>query len=189
MSGPKLKKYGSLILLLLVLALAVFFLKAYYDGSFYSRESLQMYLLSFGIIAPLILTLIQAMQVVIPVLPGWLGSIVGAYAFGCMGGFWCNYIGISLGSIIAFFIARVYGQGIVRHMFSKKKYKKWTTRIAEKKSYTLFLFVAMLLPLFPDDFLCYFTGLTNMKPKKFILIILLGKPWCLLAYSIFFSHI
>ena len=158
MSGTKLKRYGSLILLLSVVGLAVFFLKAYYDGSFDSKESLQLYLQGFGMLGPLVLTLIQAMQVVIPILPGFLGSIVGAYAFGCMGGFWCNYIGISLGSIIAFFIARVYGQSIVKHMFSEKKYKKWTTRIAERKSYTLFLFLAMLLPLFPDDFFCYFTG-------------------------------
>ena len=189
MNGAKLKKYGSIILLLSVLGLAVFFLKAYYDGRFDSKESLQAYLLGFGILAPLILTAIQAMQVVIPILPGFLGSIVGAIAFGCMEGFWCNYIGISVGSIIAYYIARVYGQGIVRHMFSEKKYEKWTSRIAESKSYTVMLFVAMLLPLFPDDFFCYFTGLTNMKPKKFILIVLLGKPWCLLAYSIFFSSI
>ena len=189
MSGAKLKKYGSIVLLLSVAGLAAFFLKAYYDGCFDSKESLQAYLLGFGILAPLVLTLIQAMQVVIPILPGFLGSIVGAYAFGCMEGFWCNYIGISVGSIIAFYIARIYGQSIVKHMFSEKKYKKWTTRIAESKSYTFMLFVAMLLPLFPDDFFCYFSGLTNMKPKKFILIVLLGKPWCLLAYSIFFSHI
>ena len=188
MSGAKLKKYGSIILLLSVLGLAAFFIKAYYDGCFDTKETLQAYLMRFGIFGPLVLTLIQAMQVVVPILPGFLGSIVGAYAFGCMEGFWCNYIGISAGSIVAFYIARIYGQSIVRHMFSEKKYKKWTTRIAERKSYTMFLFLAMLLPLFPDDFFCYFTGLTNMKPKKFILIILLGKPWCLLAYSIFFSY-
>ena len=44
-----------------------------------------------------------------------------------------------------------------------------------------------LRPLFPDDFLCYFSGLTNMSFKKFALIIVLGKPWCLLIYSIVFS--
>ena len=90
MSGAKLKKYGSIILLLSVLGLAAFFIKAYYDGCFDTKETLQAYLMRFGIFGPLVLTLIQAMQVVIPILPGFLGSIVGAYAFGCMEGFWCT---------------------------------------------------------------------------------------------------
>ena len=43
--------------------------------------------------------------------------------------------------------------------------------------------MAMLLPLFPDDFLCYLTGVSKMTAKRFIWIIVLGKPWCILAYS------
>ena len=49
--------------------------------------------------------------------------------------------------------------------------------------------MAMLLPLFPDDFLCYLTGVSKMTAKRFIWIILLGKPWCILAYSLGFSLI
>lgn len=187
--GTRIKKYGSATLIAILLCLVIFFLKAYFDGSFNSKESLQTYILSFGILAPLVLTLIQAMQVVVPILPGFLGSIVGAMAFGCMGGFWCNYIGISLGSIIAFFLARVYGKSAMEGLFSKKKYEKWTTWIEKMKCYSFILFLGMLLPLFPDDFFCYFTGLTQMKAKKFIWIVMLGKPWCLLFYSIMFSAI
>lgn len=187
--GTRLKKYGSATLVTILLCLVAFFLKAYFDGSFNSKESLQTYILSFGILAPLVLTLIQAMQVVVPILPGFLGSIVGAMVFGCMGGFWCNYIGISLGSIIAFFLARVYGKSVMEGLFSKKKYEKWITWIEKKKCYSFILFLGMVLPLFPDDFFCYFTGLTQMKAKKFIWIVMLGKPWCLLFYSIMFSAI
>ena len=57
----------------------------------------------------------------------------------------------------------------------------------KSKSYGWFLFLATLLPLFPDDFLCYFSGLVKMDKKKFIWIIILGKPWCILAYSIAFG--
>ena len=72
---------------------------------------------------------------------------------------------------------------VVLLMFPRKEYDKWSTRIKKGKSYDIFLFVATLLPLFPDDFLCYFSGLVKMDKKKFIWIILLGKPWCILAYS------
>ena len=47
--------------------------------------------------------------------------------FGAAGGFWCNYIGISAGSIIAFWLARKYGSGLVSRMFPGEKYEKWAT--------------------------------------------------------------
>ena len=66
--------------------------KAYLDGEFESVETLQIYIKSFGLFAPLILIVIQALQVIIPILPGFLGCAVGAVLFGSAGGFWCNYI-------------------------------------------------------------------------------------------------
>ena len=86
--------------------LCLFMIKAGLEGKFNSVETLQQYIKGFGILAPMILILIQAFQVVVPVLPGFLGCIVGAVLFGAMGGFWCNYIGICAGSIIAFALAR-----------------------------------------------------------------------------------
>ena len=136
----------------------LFFVKQFFNQKFDSVESLQNYMKGFGIAAPLMLTLFQAVQVVIPVLPGYLGCAAGAIAFGSMTGFWCNYIGISLGSVIAYFLAKKYGIDIVTAMF-------------------------------PDDFLCYFSGLMKMNSKKFIWIIILRKPWCILAYSIVFGLI
>lgn len=91
-----------------------------FDQKFDSVESLQNYMKGFGIAAPLVLTLFQALQVVVPVLPGYLGCAAGAVAFGSMTGFWCNYVGISAGSIIAYFLARRYGMDIVLAMFPKK---------------------------------------------------------------------
>lgn len=164
-------------------------LKAYFDGKFDSVESLQSYIAGFGLFAPLILILIQAGQVVVPVLPGFLGCAVGAVLFGSSGGFWCNYIGICSGSIIAFFLAKRFGTSLVRSLFPGDKYEKWSTWAAKSKSYTMLLFTGMVLPLFPDDFFCYFSGLTKMTARKFIWIIIIGKPWCILAYSLGFSLI
>ncbi len=159
------------------------------NRKFDSAESLRLYMKQFGVAAPLFLTGFQAFQVVVPVVPGYLGCAAGALAFGTVTGFWCNYIGISAGSVIAYFLARKYGMDIVLTMFSRKQYEKWSGLVKKSRSYDAFLFVATLLPLFPDDFLCYFSGLMNMDRKKFIWIIILGKPWCILAYSIAFGLI
>ena len=185
-STSRRKKIKVLSILLLVI-FAAFIIKKVADHHITSVDDLQKYVSSFGVMGPLVLTLFQAFQVIVPVLPGYLGCAAGAIAFGPAIGFWCNYIGISLGSIAAYFIAKKYGMDVITIMFSEKQYRKWSEKISKQKYYDAFLFVATLLPLFPDDFLCYFSGLIKMNAKKFIWIIILGKPWCILAYSLAFG--
>ncbi len=180
---------GSAFLLIFVLVLLVMLLKAYADGRFHSVESLQQYVQQFGPFGPVVLIGIQILQVLIPVLPGFFGCAVGSVLFGPNMGFWCNYIGIGGGSIIAFLLARRYGMPLLEDLFPSEKYEKWSKWASKSKSYTAFLFLAMLLPLFPDDYICYLTGVTRMTAKKFVWIIILGKPWCILAYCLGFSLI
>lgn len=187
-NAAKLKNMLTAALVFLLLLTALFMLKGMLDGHFRSIQTLRAYVSSFGIFAPVILITIQALQVVLPILPGFLGCIVGAGLFGAAGGFWCNYIGISAGSIIAFLLARQFGVGLVKLMLPLDKYTSFVSWVNNKRSYTAVLFAAILLPLAPDDFLCYFSGLTGMSAKKFIWIILAAKPWCILGYSIFFAY-
>jgi len=187
--AEKLKNILTAVLVFLLLLSGLFMVNGYFEGHFSSAGRLQAYIGSFGILAPLVLTVIQAIQVVLPVLPGFLGCIVGAALFGAAGSFWCNYIGISAGSIIAFFLARRFGADLVKRMAPTEKYRSWTDWVNKKKYYAAVLFLAILLPLAPDDFLCYFSGLTGMSAKRFIWIVVLGKPWCILAYSIFFAYL
>lgn len=187
--AEKLKNALTGLLVFLLLLTALFILKGYLDGHFRSIESMRAYVGEFGLFAPLILIVIQALQVVLPVLPGFLGCIVGAGMFGAMGGFLCNYIGISAGSVIAFLLAKRFGSGLVQQMVPMEKYHSFVVWIERKKCYTIILFLSILLPLAPDDFLCYFSGLMGMSTKKFTWIILSAKPWCILGYSIFFAYL
>ena len=75
------KKWITAFLLLMCLAFCAALFKAYLDGRFHSVETLQRYIAGFGLLGPVILTGIQAVQVVLPVLPGFLGCIVGAVLF------------------------------------------------------------------------------------------------------------
>ena len=183
------KKTASGLMIFLLAICSLFLIKAWSEGHFQSFETFRDYIVSFGALGPLILTLIQFLQVILPVLPGWLGCVVGAAIFGASSGFMINYIGISAGSIAAYFLARTFGVSIVQEMIPKEKYQKWVSWVNTKKSYTLVLFLSILLPLAPDDFLCYFSGLTSMSAKKFITIIIVAKPWCILAYCLFFAYL
>lgn len=182
------KKILLFILGCLLFVSIVFLLKAYREGHFSSVHNLRTYVKGFGVFAPAVLIMIQALQVVVPVLPGFLGSIVGTGLFGGWISFWCNYIGISIGSIIAFLLAKWLGNNLVRLLFPEEKYQKYVNWINQKRCYTRLLFWSILLPLAPDDFLCYFSGLSGMSTKKFVWIIILAKPWCLIFYSILFEY-
>ena len=180
---------ASCLLAVLALSFLMVLTRAFLDGEFDSVEALQKYIGKYGAAGPVFLTAFQAAQVVVPVLPGFLGCAAGSVMFGPAAGFWCSYIGISCGSVIAFFLARKYGMPLLEDLFDNAGCRRWSDWASGSRSYTAFLFLAMLLPLFPDDYLCYLTGVSRMTARKFIWIIVLGKPWCILAYCLGFSLI
>lgn len=154
-----------------------------YSGVFTSARTLQDAMISFGALAPLLFVLVQAVQVVIPILPGGISCLAGVVLFGAAAGFIYNYIGICIGSILAFALARSSGRPLLVKMFGQKKLEKYDQWTKKKNRFDRLFAAAIFLPVAPDDFLCYLAGTTTMPWKKFILIILLGKPFAILMYS------
>ena len=182
-------KTTIIICLCALLATSAFFLlRGWVGGDFRSMDSLRAYIDSFGVWAPVVLMLIQMCLTILPVCTSFTGCVVGGALFGAAGGFWTNYIGISAGSIIAFVLAKRCGIALVNRMLPMEKYTSYIEKINRSKSYPKLLFLAILLPMAPDNFLCYFSGLVDMPVRKFVAIILAAKPWCILFYSIFFAY-
>lgn len=171
----------SLLSLLVCIVVSVY---AYHLHLFTSQQALQAYIAGFGIAGVLIFILFQVVQVVIPILPGGLGCLGGVLLFGPWAGLFYNYIGICVGSVAAFFIARNCGKPILYSLFNEKtiaKYEKWT---GSNSKFTKWFAIAIFLPVAPDDFLCYLAGTTQMDWKKFTSVILLGKPFAIALYSL-----
>lgn len=187
--GLRLRRAFTAAALLLCGIVIVVIVRGYTEGCFSSPAAFMDYIDGYGIMGPVVLTMIQMFQVVVPVVPGMVGCAAGAILYGCIGGFLCNYIGISAGSILAFWLARKYGVEFVIKVTGEKAYHKYAGWVQKQKSYTWIFALMILLPLAPDDFFCYFTGLTKMSSKKFILIILAMKPWLIMIYSLVFSGI
>ncbi len=153
-------------------------------GLFTSAEKMSEFVSGFGKAGILVFIAFQAVQVVVPVLPGNLGCLAGVMMYGAGWGFVYNYIGICLGSMAAFGIAKMYGRPLIDRLFSEKliaKYEHWT---GEGSPFARLFAIAIFLPVAPDDFLCYLAGTTSMSWKRFIIIILLGKPAALALYSL-----
>lgn len=169
-----------------IVAIIFFIYFAVKERWFLDNEILLTKIKSFGLLAPLCFILIQMVQVVLPVIPGGASCLVGVMAFGAVGGFIYNYVGLVLGSICSFLLSRKFGMSIINKLFKEKDIKKALDKINNSK-YDLIFFLIILLPGLPDDLFCYISGITKMSLKKFTLIILICKPLTLLVYSICFQ--
>lgn len=153
-------------------------------GVLTSQERLRAMVESFGPAGGVLFTAFQAVQVVVPILPGGLGCLVGVLLFGPLWGFAYNYAGICIGSLLAFAVARSCGRPLLSLLFSEKtiqKYDHWTT---ERNRFARLFALAIFLPVAPDDFLCYLAGTTDMSWRRYTAIILLGKPFAIALYSL-----
>lgn len=156
----------------------------YIDGYLAQNESLANIIKSMGVWGPILFVLIQILQVAIPVLPGGVTTVAGVAIFGPFWGFVWNYVGICIGSLIGFALAKTYGKTILRMLFSPKTIETYEKKTGSDSNFAKYFAWAIFLPVAPDDFLCYLAGTTSMSYKTFIKIILLAKPASILAYSL-----
>ena len=153
-------------------------------GVLTSQERLQALVASCGMAGALLFTAFQAVQVVVPILPGGLGCLVGVLLFGPVWGFVYNYVGICIGSLLAFAVARNCGKPLLSLLFSEKTIQRYSHWTEEKGRFARLFALAIFLPVAPDDFLCYLAGTTEMSWGRYTAIILLCKPFAIALYSL-----
>ena len=168
------KNYTTLISILLLLILAII---GFQSGIFSSSDKMQLYLEKAGIWAPILFLVIQIVQVVV-------SCAISVIVFGPVYGFLYNYIGIVIGSTINFLLAKQYGKPFILKIVSIDTYEKYVSWTEKGMKFDILFTLAILFPGAPDDLLCLIAGLTPMSLKKFILILLLTKPFSLAIYSI-----
>lgn len=162
--------------------IVVLFVWGFSSGTFTSLDKLQAWVQGFGLFGPMLYIGAQIAQVVVPVIPGGVGIIAGPLLFGFWLGSFLNYLASVIGSIIDFYVGRHLGLPAIRSVFPAKivdRYVRWT----KHPNFARLFAVAIFLPVAPDDLLCYLAGTTGMRPRWFIMIIVLGKPWAVLVYS------
>jgi len=161
----------------------VFVIWAFQAGFFTNEQKFESVMNLLGPLAPIGFVLIQIVQTVIPLVPGSLTIPFGAFIFGHVGGFTLNFIGIMIGSLINFYLAKEYGRPLVRNLISEDQFNKYVGWIESNKNFDRLFAVGMFLPFSPADVLCYIAGLSNMKFKKYMLILLTSKPVTLIIYT------
>lgn len=156
-----------ILLLLYVLKVSGFFDKI--D----SVEDFRNYIESFGNIAVFMFILLQFLQVVVLPIPAFITVGAGVLLFGPFRGALYSCIGIITGSVVAFFIGRVFGYKVASWLVGKEDLDKGLETVKGKDKVVLtFMF---LFPFFPDDLLCIVAGITSMSSFYFIVMIFITR--------------
>jgi uncharacterized membrane protein YdjX (TVP38/TMEM64 family) len=140
---------------------------------FQTKEALRVYLESWGVWAPIVFVILQALQVVIAPIPGELTGIVGGFVFGGLVSIVYSTIGLTIGSLIAFAAARLIGLPFVKLVISEGTLEKFHF-VAEPRGIIASL-VLFVIPGFPKDILCYILGLSPMGYLTFLTVCGLGR--------------
>lgn len=174
----------KVLMIFIIIGVVTFVLYAIKLGIFQDKTLLIEYIKRFRILAPVCFILLQIFQVIIPVIPGGVSCLAGVLAFGPILGFVYNYIGLVIGSCMAYFLAKKYGLKLIEKLFKKETIDRYLKYI-QKNYFSKIFWLSIFLPGLPDDLLCYVAGISKMKFDKFLVIILMGKPLSLLSYSLF----
>lgn len=138
-----------------------------------SIDALREYISSFGAAAVLIFIAFQFLQVVVLPVPGSVSVGVGVALFGPLRCSIFSFIGIMAGSITAFALGRWVGYKAVCWVVGKDDLDKWLKKV-KGKDYLL-LSIMFLLPLFPDDVLCFIAGLSSMTWGYYLVMITITR--------------
>ena len=174
------------LLIIGILVLAIFLLLKHFGLTDLTREQIQAYIQSKGVIAPLIFILISFAQVTLIPIPGTITILAGIYLFGAWESFIYSYIGTLLGALVSFALGRLIGKPYVNWVTcGKEKTEQLMKKLDGREN--VFLFFAFLLPLFPDDILCAVAGALPVKWFTFTVMQVITRATSILGIMLFMS--
>lgn len=144
-------------------------------------ENIKIYILSFGIGAPLISFALMVFQSIIAPLPAFLITFANAALFGWVYGAMLSWFSAMVGAVLCFYIAKLLGREVVEKLTSKMALHSVDAFFEKHGVYAIL--IARLLPFISFDIVSYAAGLTNMKLRSFLIATGLGQLPATLIYS------
>jgi uncharacterized membrane protein YdjX (TVP38/TMEM64 family) len=163
----RLKSILVLIAIIIIIGVVSYFGYKY----FYQLDNLKALILGVGWLGPFIIFLASVFQIVIPTIPGEIVNFLSGYFYGPLFGVIICLIGTIVGALIAFFLSKRFGRPFVEKVIKKEQLEKFDNTM--KKSEAYYLLICLLLGL--PDLLYFMAGLTTMRYRLFIPIVILGR--------------
>lgn len=131
---------------------------------------------------------LQALQVLVALIPGGVIQILGGVLFGNFWGTVLCSLGILAGSAIVFFMVRRFGMPVVEAFIDRKGIKKFEF-LNDTKKLEITVFILFLIPGMPKDVLTYLAPLTKIKPSSFLALSMLGRFPAILLSIVFGANL
>ena len=173
---------ANVILMISILLYVIAYLNDWIE-LFSNPQNLREYIARAGVWGILLLFLITVLEIVVLPVPAAVTIVIGTYLYGSHVSFIVSVLGTIFGSIICFFLGRIFGKRLINWIIGEEKVSKYSNLIEQNGKFPFVLM--MLFPCFPDDILCMVVGLTNMSFRFFILAISLTRPVMVAFYAYF----
>jgi len=126
-----------------------------------------------GFWGPTILFVLFVLQVFLAFIPGQALMVASGYIYGFTGGMFITWFSLVVGGQAAFWLARRYGRGFAEKWVSSSVLDRWDRNAAAQS--IGFLAITLVLPLFPNDAMCYIAGLGKISSRRFLIANILGR--------------
>lgn len=144
-------------------------------------EKIKEYILSFGVMAPLISFFLMVFQAIVAPLPAFLITFANAALFGWLWGAALSWFSAMIGALVCFYIAKFLGRDVVEKLTSKMALESVDTFFEKHGTYAIL--IARLLPFVSFDVVSYAAGLTSMRLRAFLIATGIGQLPATLVYS------
>lgn len=174
------KKFVPIVKLLLLLGIVIAIpgnILLYHHemiDRFESFEDIILFLDQYHWQSILIYILIQAIQVIVSVIPGQAFQFAAGYLYTFFPGLLFSLIGAALGTWVSFSLAKVLGKDAVHLFIGEQKTAYYVERLNSKKAYAI-VFLLYLIPGLPKDIVSYAAGVSEMKFKPFFTFSMMGR--------------
>lgn len=165
-----------LVLLAIVIAIPVNIVLYHHDiiDRFESFQDVIAFLEQYHWQSILIYIVIQAVQIVISMIPGQAFQFAAGYLYTFFPGLLFSLIGAALGTSVSFCLAKVLGKDAIHLFLGEEKTAYYVERLNSKRAYAI-VFLIYLIPGIPKDIVSYAAGVSEMRWRPFFTFSMLGR--------------
>jgi uncharacterized membrane protein YdjX (TVP38/TMEM64 family) len=140
---------------------------------FSDREAVSASMAHLGVWGVAVLSFLFILQVFLALIPGQALMVASGFLYGFWGGFLLSWLSLVAGGELAFVLARRYGRGFAEKWIPPAVLARWN-RTAQGADIGFFT-ISLVMPLMPNDAMCYVAGLGKISHRRFSIANLLGR--------------
>ncbi len=152
-------------------------------SEWFTEENIQALATHYRALGPLIGILLPFLEALLPFLPLVVIVVANVSSYGLWFGFLLSWIGTVLGSYVVFLIVRKFGRHPKLKRFIEKENVQKLIKFVDMRGLSP-LFILLCFPFTPSVLVNIVAGLSNIKKKYYLFVLLAGKFVMVLSISL-----